>query len=266
MTRGFLETAVEAAKEAGQLILEGLGQLSKEDVNKKQAFDYVTTVDRAAQKSIVSAIRKTYPGHTFLAEEELEEGEAEYRWIIDPLDGTTNYIHGYPHFAVSIALEHEKEIIMGVIYDPLKKELFTALRGRGAYLNGRAIHVREPEDLGQALIATGFPFRDKEQIDSYLEVFRDLFLRASDIRRAGSAVLDLAYLASGRCDGFYEIRLFPWDLAAGGLIIEEAGGVVTDFAGGGDYIWTGNIVAGTPEVHRELLEAVQKVFKGVIDR
>jgi myo-inositol-1(or 4)-monophosphatase len=165
---------------------------------------------------------------------------------------------------VSIALEHAGEIILGTVYDPLKDELFTTLKGEGAYLNEHPIHISEVSEMDGSLITTGFPFRDKDQIDNYLKVFRKLFLEVSDIRRAGSAVLDLAYLASGRCDGFFEIRLFPWDLAAGGLLIEEAGGVVTDFQGGPDYIWTGNIVAGTPKVHKKILRAVRSVFEGVI--
>ncbi len=189
-----------------------------------------------------------------------------YRWIIDPLDGTTNFIHRYPVFSVSIALEYKREIILGVIYEPLKSDLFAAQKGRGAFLNGDIIRVSHVTTLRDSLITTGFPFRRKEFIDSYLVLFRNIFLRVSDLRRAGSAALDLAYLACGRCEGFFEIGLSPWDIAAGELLIKEAGGIVTDFGGGRDYLSTGNIVAGGPGIHGELLEEIKKVFTGILDK
>jgi myo-inositol-1(or 4)-monophosphatase len=189
-----------------------------------------------------------------------------YRWIIDPLDGTTNYIHQYPVFSVSIALEYRKERIAGVIYDPLRDDLFTATKGNGAFLNGTRIAVSPVEHLKDSLICTGFPFRQKERIDLYLRLFKNIFNRVSDMRRAGSAALDLAYLACGRCEGFFEIGLSPWDIAAGELMIREAGGIVCDFGGGNNYLTTGNIVAGTPAVYEKLLKEVREVFAGVITR
>lgn len=261
----FLEVAVKAARLAGQIIVEHLGKISKKDINLKQASDFVTKVDRESEKIIIDTIKKHFPDHLFLAEESLKEcGKETFRWIIDPLDGTTNYIHSYPAFSISIALEYGGEIIMGVILDPLRNELFWAEKGSGAYVNCSPLEVSQVT-LNESLIATGFPFRSKEMIDNYLNLFKNLFLKVSDLRRAGSAALDLAYLASGRCDGFFELGLSPWDIAAGSLLIKEAGGIVTDFGGGNDYIWTGNIVAGNPEVHKEILAEVKKVFEGIIN-
>ncbi len=262
---GFLEIAIKAAKLAGEVILSNLGKISKGDINLKHASDFVTYVDRESERMIIKTIKEVCPENTFLAEESLKE-DGDYLWIIDPLDGTTNYIHCYPMFAVSIALRHEKEIKIGVILDPLRDELYTAVKGKGAYLNGTHIKVSSVEEMRDALITTGFPFRKKEMIDLYLKLFRNLFNRVSDIRRAGSAALDLAHLACGRCDGFFELGLSPWDVAAGSLLIKEAGGIVTDFGGGEEYIDTGNIIAGTPALHGEILKEVKAVFEGVIDR
>jgi myo-inositol-1(or 4)-monophosphatase len=263
----FIDTAIRAAKLAGQVILDHLGKISKKDISLKQTSDFVTTVDRESEKIIIDTIKEHFPGHLFLAEESLKEcGKETYRWIIDPLDGTTNYIHGYPVFSVSIALEFEGEIILGVILDPLRNELFWAGKEAGAFLNGNPIKVSEVSILRESLITTGFPFRSKEMIDPYLKLFKNLFLMVSDLRRAGSAALDLAYLACGRCDGFYELGLSPWDIAAGSLLIQEAGGVVTDFGGGVHYLRTGNIVAGNPIVHQEIVREVKNVFTRIIDR
>jgi myo-inositol-1(or 4)-monophosphatase len=265
--REFLRTAIEAAKRAGEVILNSLGKISKEDIRLKKTADFVTSVDRESERIIISTIKDRFPYHLILAEESLKEAETEqFRWIIDPLDGTTNFIHQYPVFSVSIALESQKEIILGVILDPLREELFSAEKGKGAFLNGRPITVSKVGDFGDSLVTTGFPFRRKEFIDLYLELFKNVFLKVSDLRRAGSAALDLAYLACGRCEGFFEIGLSPWDIAAGEIMIKEAGGIVTDFDGGGDYLSTGNIVAGTPFVHEKILREVKKVFGGVIDK
>lgn len=261
----FLSTAVRAAKLSGEFILNNLGKVSKSGINLKQASDFVTYVDKESEQIIIKTIKERFPEHTFLAEESLKE-DGNYLWIIDPLDGTTNYIHGYPMFSVSIALRHENEIETGVILDPLRNELYTAIKGRGAYLNDRPIRVSEVKELRNGLITTGFPFRQKEKIDLYLKLFKNLLRRVSDIRRAGSAALDLAHLACGRCDGFFELGLSPWDVAAGSLLIKEAGGVVTDFGGTEEYIKTGNIVAGTPALHKEILMEVKDVFEGVVDK
>jgi myo-inositol-1(or 4)-monophosphatase len=260
-----LEVAVKAARQSGSFIIENLSKVSMADVDMKQASDFVTYVDRESEAMIINTIKKEFPEHTILAEESMRE-EGEYLWIIDPLDGTTNYIHGYPMFAVSIALKYEDETRIGVVLDPLRDELFTAIKGDGAYMNGQRISVSGIQEISNSLITTGFPFRNKKMIDPYLRLFRRLFYKVSDIRRAGSAALDLAHLACGRCDGFFELGLSPWDVAAGSLLIKEAGGIVTDFGGGNEYINTGNIVASTPALHEEILKEVKDVFRGVIDR
>jgi len=265
MYNKFLKVAVMAARTSGSFILDNLSKVSMSDVDMKQASDFVTYVDRESESMIINTIKKEFPEHTVFAEESLKE-QGEYLWIIDPLDGTTNYIHGYPMFSVSIALKHEGEIKIGVVFDPLRDELFTAIKDRGAYLNDRPITVSGIKTIGSSLITTGFPFRKKEMIDYYLTLFRRLFNKVSDIRRAGSAALDLAHLACGRCDGFFELGLSPWDVAAGSLLIKEAGGIVTDFGGGEEYINTGNIVASTPALHGEILKEIKDVFRGVIDR
>ncbi|MEW6419591.1 MAG: inositol monophosphatase family protein [Nitrospirota bacterium] len=263
----FLDTAIKAARLAGLAILDNLGKITKRDISLKTASDFVTSVDRESERIIIDTIKESFPRHLILAEESIKESAREaYRWIIDPLDGTTNYIHGYPVFSVSIALEYKGEIILGVTFDPLRNDLFLAEKGTGAFLNGHPIRVSEINEIKESLITTGFPFRKKEIINPYLKLFKNLFLKVSDMRRAGSAALDLAYLACGRCDGFFEIGLSPWDIAAGSLMIEEAGGVVTDFGGGGDYILTGNIVAGNPAVHNEILMEVKNIFTKIIDR
>jgi myo-inositol-1(or 4)-monophosphatase len=262
----FLEIAVKAAKLAGQIIVEHIGKISKKDIDLKKASDFVTIADKESEKIIIDTIKEHFPDHLFLAEESLKErGGETYRWIIDPLDGTTNYIHGYPVFSISIALEYREEIIVGVILDPLRNELFWTEKGAGAYLNCLPIEVSKM-NVGESLVTTGFPFRNKEMIDTYLKLFKNIFLKVSDLRRAGSAALDLAYLACGRCDGFFELGLSPWDVAAGSLLIKEAGGIVTDFGGGNDYIRTGNIVAGNSVVHEVILKEVKNVFGGVIDK
>lgn len=272
----FLSTGIKAARLAGKLILDNLGKISKDDVSTKQASDFVTRVDKESEQLIIDTIKKVFPHHLFLAEESAKDIKTEgyywyepsdsYRWIIDPLDGTTNYIHGYPVFSVSIALVYSGEIISGVIFDPPRNDLFTAEKGKGAFLNNRQIKVSAVNDLKHGLITTGFPFRQKNMIDPYLHLFKNIFYRVSDIRRAGSAALDLAYLAAGRCDGFFEIGLSPWDIAAGSILIKEAGGIITDFGGGADYLLSGNIVAGPPALHTEILKEVKGIFKGTIDR
>jgi myo-inositol-1(or 4)-monophosphatase len=261
----FLNTAVTAAQRAGKIIRDNLGHISKNDIGLKKESDFVTRVDRESELIIINTIKERFPDHSFLAEESVHESATDsYRWIIDPLDGTTNYIHQYPFFSVSIALEYKGERIAGVIHDPLRNDLFTAFKENGAFLNGDRIAVSPVRDLKNSLICTGFPFRQKERIDLYLRLFKNIFNRVSDMRRAGSAALDLAYLACGRCEGFFEIGLSPWDIAAGALMIKEAGGIVTDFSGGNNYLSTGNIVAGAPEIQGELLGEVKKVFEGTL--
>ena len=263
----FLGTAFRAAMLAGECILKNIGTISQDEIDTKHASDFVTRVDKESEALILSTIRKQYPDHFFLAEETVhEEDSGQYRWIIDPLDGTTNFIHSYPAFSISIALQHNGEIILGLIYDPLRNEVFSAEKGKRSYLNGNLVRVSSTAEMEYSLIATGFPFRQKGVIDGYLDLFKKVFHRVSDIRRAGSAALDLANLACGRCDGFFEIGLSPWDIAAGSLLITEAGGIVTDFGGGTDYLSTGNVIAGVPAIHRELLKDVQSVFGQTISR
>lgn len=267
MNKEFIDTAIAAAKLAGEFILDNLGKISKEDIHLKKKADFVTRVDNESERIILSLIKEHFPDHRILAEESLKEIETKmYRWIIDPLDGTTNFVHGYPVFSISIALEYRKEIVLGVVFDPSRDELFTAEKGRGAFLNNRRISVSDIRDIGYGLITTGFPFRQKDMISKYLEVFKNVFLEVSDLRRAGSAALDLAYLACGRCDGFFEIGLSTWDIAAGEILIREAGGIVTDFGGGNDHLTTGNIVGGNPVTHEKLLKEIKSVFAGVIDK
>ncbi len=261
-----IETSAAAARLAGEVILNKLGRLGAREIEAKRAFDFVTEVDRKSESVIIETIRKKFPSHSFLAEETLKQPETgDYRWIIDPLDGTTNYIHGYPMFSVSIALQFGGEIISAVVFDPLRDELFQAVRGGGAFLNGQRLRVSQTA-LEKSLVATGFPFRKKEMTDLYLKAFRMIFLEVSDIRRAGSAALDLAYVAAGRLDGFFELNLSPWDIAAGSLLITEAGGIITDFAGTGDFLSTGNVVAGNPSIQPQILEKITEAFKDVVKK
>jgi myo-inositol-1(or 4)-monophosphatase len=267
MSSKYLKVAIRAAKLAGKFVLDNLGKISKEDIGLKKTSDFVTFVDKESEKLIINTIKEDFPEHSFLAEESVKEIEFDkYCWIIDPLDGTTNYIHQFPVFSISIALEYKKEIILGVVNDPLKKEVFTAIKGKGAFLNKQPIQVSSVKSFKDSLITTGFPFRSKKFIDTYLRLFKNIFNKASDLRRAGSAALDLAYVACGRCEGFFEIGLSPWDIAAGEILIKEAGGDITDFGGGDRFLITGNVVAGTPPVHKELLEEIKGVFSGIIDR
>jgi len=263
----FLETAANAAQRAGEFISANRGKLSANDVSLKQAFDFVTRVDTEAEQIIIEIIRGSFHDHHFLAEESIHEIETDdFRWIIDPLDGTTNYIHGFPMSAVSIALQYKREIIVGVVYDPFRKELFTAAKGEGTFLDGKKITVSAVSSMGKALIATGFPFKRKDMIEHYLMLFKSVFLEVSDIRRAGSAAIDLVCIACGRFDGFFEIGLSPWDCAAGSLLIREAGGIITNFNGGDDFLSAGNIVAGNQFVHPVMLRKVSEVFSGTIDK
>jgi myo-inositol-1(or 4)-monophosphatase len=262
-----LGIAEDAARRAGAYIREHLGSLTAEDIDAKQAADYVTVVDRESESLIIRMIQNTFPDHWFLAEESQRDAATDgYRWIIDPLDGTTNFIHGIPVFAVSISLQHAGKIIVGVVFDPMRDELFAATRGGGAFLNGRKISVSTVGPLADTLIATGFPFKRRDLVDHYLAAFRRILMRVSDLRRPGAASLDLAGVACGRFDGFFEIGLSPWDCAAGGLLIREAGGIITDFGGGNSWLESGNIIAGSASVHALLLEEVKAVFRDVLPR
>jgi myo-inositol-1(or 4)-monophosphatase len=255
----MLNMALRAARAAGELIAKSSDQVDLVDVEAKGLNDYVTKVDRVAERAIMDILQKTYPTHSFLGEESgLKEGTgegADWLWIIDPLDGTTNFIHGFPQFAVSIAVQYKGVTEHGVVLDPMRREEFTGSRGRGAAMNGRRLRVTSRKTLEGGLLGTGFPFRPDQQvhIDNYLGMFKDVALQTAGIRRAGSAALDLAYVAAGRLDGFFEFGLQPWDMAAGDLLIREAGGLVCDFAGGHNYLDSGNVVAGNPKLLKSLL-------------
>jgi myo-inositol-1(or 4)-monophosphatase len=257
----MLTIAVKAARRAGSIINRASLDLESFPVTQKRHNDFVTEVDRAAEAAVIEIINRAYPDHAILAEETGEAGNrrgtSEYRWIIDPLDGTTNFIHGFPQYAVSIGLEHKGVISQAVVYDPARNELFTASRGRGAFLNDKRIRVSKRVKLAESLIGTGFPFRDLKHLDSYVATFKALTRQTAGIRRPGAAALDLAWVACGRLDGFWEIGLSPWDVAAGSLLIQEAGGLVSDFRGEGEYLASGDIVAGTPKVFPQLLKVVQ---------
>src|SRR3990172_9238851 len=252
----MLNIAVRAARSAGNIIARAVDRVDTFNVALKSQNDFVTEIDHQAEQEIIKVIRKAYPNHGILAEESGAQNGDEYIWVIDPLDGTTNFLHGFPQFSVSIGIKYKGQLEQGVVYDPLRQELFTATRGGGAQLNGRRLRVSRAKGLEGALLGTGFPFKHQQHLDPYLNTFRALFPMTAGIRRAGSAALDLAYVAAGRLDGFWEIGLSEWDMAAGILIIQEAGGMVSDFSGGNDYLETGNVVAGTPRVYKAMLETI----------
>ncbi|MDH3830894.1 MAG: inositol-1-monophosphatase [Gammaproteobacteria bacterium] len=252
-----LNIAIRAARSAGNVIIRNLGKLDTLAIHTKDRNDFVTEVDRQAEQEIIYILRKAFPGHGILAEESgFQEGD-EYQWIIDPLDGTTNFLHGFPQFAVSIAMRHKGRLEHGVVYDPLRQEIFSASRGAGATLNDQRLRVTSRKTLEGSLLGTGFPFKSQQHLEVYLEMFRALFPQTAGIRRAGSAALDLAYVAAGRLDGFWEIGLSIWDMAAGVLLIQEAGGLSSDFSGGHDHLESGNIVAGNPKLFAEILKTIR---------
>lgn len=259
----MLNIALRAARSAGELIFRSIERLDVISINEKDARDYVTEIDRAAEQAIIQALQKAYPTHGFMGEEGgIIQGSgdgADYQWIIDPLDGTTNFIRGVPHFAVSIACKYRGRLEHAVILDPVRQEEFTASRGRGAALNGRRIRVSNRKSLDGALLGTGFPFRDSqlEHLDNYFGMFRSLVGQTAGIRRAGAASLDLAYVAAGRFDAFWEFGLSEWDMAAGALLIQEAGGLVSDFSGGHEFLEKGQIVAGNTKCFKAVLTAIQ---------
>jgi myo-inositol-1(or 4)-monophosphatase len=250
----MLNIAVKAARRAGNLIYRSADKIDHLTITKKSHADFVSEVDRAAEQVIMETLLEAYPSHAILAEESGSHGDSEYLWIIDPLDGTTNFLHGFPQFAVSIALEHKGILTQAVIYDPVRNELFTATRGQGAYLNDKRIRVSKRLHMADALIGTGFPYSNFQHVDAYMAILKDVMQKSSGLRRPGSAALDLAWMAAGRYDGFFETGLKAWDIAAGCLLITEAGGMVSDLVGKDSYIKTGHICAGNPEIHPQLLK------------
>ncbi|MFZ1342048.1 inositol monophosphatase family protein [Thiothrix eikelboomii] len=259
----MLNIATRTARQAGDLIRRYVGDLDKVRIQLKDANDFVSEVDKQAEREIIQALRRAYPDHAILGEESGQHGDetAEYQWVIDPLDGTTNFLYGLPHFAVSIGLKQRGRLLLGVVYDPLRDELFAAARGEGATLNNRRIRVSSRPSLENALLATGVPFRANQNLDLYLDTLRVLVPGTAGVRRFGSAALDLAWVACGRYDGFWEFGLQAWDLAAGALIIQEAGGLVGDLHGGSEHLTNGNLLAANPKVFKEMLQRLHPVLK-----
>jgi myo-inositol-1(or 4)-monophosphatase len=255
----ILNIAVRAARRAGSIINRAALAGGGLQVRSKRANDFVTEDDKAAEAAILEVVRKAYPSHAILAEESgaSEAGDNEFRWIIDPLDGTTNFIHGFPQYCVSIAVEQKGALEHAVVYDPVKDELFTATKGRGAFLNDRRIRVTKCARLGEALVGTGFPFKELDRVELYLRQLRAVMEKSSGVRRAGAAALDLAYVACGRLDAFWELGLSPWDLAGGALLIQEAGGLVGDLKGDQGFMESGDICASAPKLFAPFLEALK---------
>ncbi|WP_277740097.1 inositol monophosphatase family protein [Herminiimonas fonticola] len=261
----MLNTAVKAARRGAAIINRASFDLDRVKVTEKNPNDFVTEVDQAAEQAIIEVLKTAYPDHAILAEESGASAnlhdENENVWIIDPLDGTTNFIHGFPQYCVSIALQQRGQITQAVIYDPTRNDLFTATKGAGAYLNEKRIRVTKRDKIADALIGTGFPFRGTDNIDQYLKMFKIMSQSCAGLRRPGSAALDLAYVACGRLDGFFEKGLKPWDLAAGSLLITESGGIVGTFEGESDYLYKGDILAGTPKVFAQMVSLLSPFAK-----
>jgi len=255
----MLTTAVKAARRAGNIITRAARDLDLLTVTAKGPKDFVSEVDHAAEAAIVETLHAAYPDHAILAEEGTgrdRNRDAEHTWIIDPLDGTTNFLHGFPQYCVSIALEHKGVVTQGVIYDPVRNDLFTATRGRGAFLNDRRMRVSRRAHLRDCLIGTGFPFRDGSYLDTYLQMMKTMIQQTAGLRRPGAAALDLAYVAAGFYDGFFEIGLNAWDVAAGSLLVLEAGGLIGDLEGEGNYLYGGQVIAATPKVFAQIVQAL----------
>ena len=254
----ILNIAVRAARRAGSIINRAALDSGGLRVTSKRAKDFVTQVDHAAEEAIIDIVRKSYPEHGFVAEESgIANADAEHVWIIDPLDGTTNFIHGFPQYCVSIGIKSRGALAHAVIYDPGRNELFTASKGRGAFLNDRRIRVSALTRFGDALVGTGFPFKEVTRLELYTRQLQTMMRTCAGVRRAGAAALDLAYVACGRLDAFWELGLSAWDMAAGALLIVEAGGLVGDLNGDNGYLESGDIAAATPKLFSPLLESLR---------
>ena len=257
----MIEIAIEAAKTAAQILRDNFGKIRAGDIREKSQNDFLTYVDEASEQKILQLIKEAYPSHAILAEESGHSDQrSEYEWIIDPLDGTKNYIAGIPVFAISIALRFRGQMQLGVVHDPIRQDLFHAVREQGAFHNGKKMQVSSKSELSGCLIATGFPFKRKEILSNYLNSFEDIFLKSSGVRRMGAAALDMAYLAAGCFDAFWEVGLSPWDMAAGSLLITEAGGRISDFWGKNAYLENGYILASNGRIHDPLLSIVKSHF------
>ena len=257
----FVNTAVHAARKAGNIIANAYDRLDLVKVSKKGDNEFVTDIDKKVEDEIINTLRMAYPNHGFMGEESGVQRGDDYQWIIDPIDGTTNFVHGIPHFCLSIALSYKNRIEHGVIFDPIRDELFTASRGAGAQLNNHRIRVANKRTLEECLLGIGFPFRSPEFHDSYYELLKNISTKTIGLRRGGSAALDLAYVASGRLDGFFEVGLSLWDIAAGVLMIKEAGGLISDIEGGENYWKNGRIVTANPKIFKPLLKEVSTYLK-----
>ena len=265
MARPHVTIAARAARSAGNVILRYMNRIDGLNIVEKQQMDFVSEVDKLSEAEIIKELRRAYPDHAILGEESGAIGKGPLQWVIDPLDGTHNYLRGIPHFSVSIALLEKGVPIHAVVFDPLRDELYTASKGDGAYLNDRRMRVSKRENLGGAMIATGFPFRQREHLGAQLDMTRAILGQAEDIRRSGSAALDLAYVAAGRYDGYFEIGLKPWDMAAGVLLVHEAGGRYCDFAGRDGIPASGNIIAGNLNVAKAMVDAIgQQATPGLL--
>lgn len=263
----LLNVAVLAARRAGAVLIRNLVKLEKLKVEIKGHNDYVSDADHAAERAIIDVIKKHYPEHAILAEESGAQGDSDTVWIIDPLDGTTNYLHRFPVFAVSIGVQVDGRMAHAVVYDPLRQELFTATRGAGAQLDDHKIRVSGQKELERALIGTGFPYRQSDdELEPYLRMLGKVVKNTSGVRRPGAAALDLCYVAAGRLDAFWETGLAPWDMAAGALIIREAGGIVSGLDGGENYLDTGHILCGTPKIYSGLAKLCASEIKEILPK
>jgi len=263
----MLNVALNAARKASEILIHKFERLDLVRIEEKGRNDFVSEVDRAAEKEIIYNLKKAFPDHRFVGEESGTTGseDSEYEWIIDPLDGTTNFLHGIPHFAVSIGCTKKGQLEHAVVIDPIKREEFTASRGRGASLNGRRLRVSDRKNLDGALIGTGIPFNGfaLEHIEEFSECLKEVASQTAGIRRPGSAALDLAYVAAGRFDGFWEMNLKQWDIAGGLLLVKEAGGLVSDFKGGNNFMETGHLVCAAPKVFKPLLQIVNRTMGSI---
>lgn len=256
-----MNVAVEAAHAAGEIMRRQMQHVDAIPFDKKARHDYVSEVDRACEAEIVRQIKRFYPDHAFNCEESGSTGDSDHVWVIDPLDGTSNYLHGLPHFAASIALQINGRTQHAVVYDPIRDELFNASRGSGAYLNSKRIRVSSRNGLEGAILATAFPFRQRQKLPAFGRVFQSVFSKIEDIRRAGTASLDLAWVAAARMDGYFEVGLKPWDVAAGALLVREAGGVVMDFDGNDDVENSGSVIAAPYKVMTPLRQIIGEKWK-----
>ncbi len=254
----LMNIAVKAARSASKIILRATDRLDTVKISEKSHNDFVTEADEQSEQEIINTIHDAYPDHAILGEESGKSGKSDYTWIIDPIDGTTNFIHGHPHFCISIGVQFKNIIEHGLVYDPLRQELFTATRGTGAFLNDRRMRVAQRKQFAGSVIASSFGHKNTKEIDVFLKILAAILPHAAGTRRSGSSVLDFAYVACGRIDGLWGMNLAPWDMAAGSLIVKEAGGIVDDFNGDGNYMHTGSVIAGNANIFSLISQIVKK--------